>query len=78
MNVFYDVVAPYITSPRHVSRFQNAISVTWPAIANEVNLADFVALETIRLYEPALFTAIRTNKQRACGVRQEGDPDQRD
>ena len=44
MNIFYDVVVPYITTPRHVARFQNAISVTWPAIANEVNLADFIAL----------------------------------
>lgn len=73
MNVFYDVVAPYISSPRHVSRFQNAISVTWPAIASEVNLADFVALEILRLYEPILFASIRANKHLVCGVRQEGD-----
>jgi predicted KAP-like P-loop ATPase len=73
MNVFYDVVARYITSPRHVSRFQNAISVTWPAIASEVNLADFVALEILRLYEPKLFACIRANKHLVCGTRQEGD-----
>ena len=69
MNVFYDVVAPYITSPRHVSRFKNAISVTWPAISEEVNLADFTALEVIRLYEPALFLAIKSNKQYVCGLQ---------
>lgn len=73
MNVFYDAIAPYIVSPRHVSRFQNAISVTWPAIAGEVNLADFVALEVLRLYEPSLFASIRSNKQLVCGSRQEGD-----
>ena len=78
MNVFYDVVGPYIVSPRHVSRFQNAISVTWPAVANDVNLADFVALETLRLYEPGLFNAIRMNKNRVCGTRQEGDANQHD
>lgn len=76
MNVFYDVVAPYISSPRHVSRLQNAISVTWPAIANEVALADFVALETLRLYEPTLFNAIRSNKNSVCGVRGQDDPGQ--
>ena len=63
MNVFYDVVAPYITTPRHVVRFQNAISVTWPAIENEISLADFIALETLRLYEPSLFLAIRNNSE---------------
>ncbi|MGB7046404.1 MAG: P-loop NTPase fold protein, partial [Methylocella sp.] len=75
MNIFYDVVVPYITTPRHVARFQNAISVTWPAIANEVNLADFIALETLRLYEPGLFKAIRLRKSEVCGSRQQGDSD---
>ena len=73
MNVFYDVVAPYITSPRHVSRFQNAISVTWPAIAGEVNLADFIALEILRLYEPTLFSAIKGNKSLVCGTKTENN-----
>lgn len=73
MNVFYDAVAPYITTPRHVARFQNAISVTWSAIAGEVCLADFVALEMLRLYEPGLFKAIRLGKDRVCGVRGQGD-----
>jgi predicted KAP-like P-loop ATPase len=78
MNVFYDAVAPYISSPRHVVRFQNAIAVTWPAISGEVSVADFIALETLRLYEPSLFKAIRASKSLVCGTRQEGDPDRRD
>lgn len=72
MNVFFDIVAPYITSPRHVGRFQNAISVTWPAIADEVNIADFVGLETIRLYEPTLFNSIKSNKGLVCGTQKDG------
>lgn len=79
-NLFYDIVAPYLTTPRHVTRFQNSISVTWPAIAGEVNLADFVALETLRLYEPSIYQAIRSRKEYLCGARdshsgsrQEGD-----
>ncbi|MBZ9601887.1 KAP family P-loop NTPase fold protein [Phyllobacterium chamaecytisi] len=78
MNVFYDVVAPYMTTPRHIARFQNAISVTWPAIADEVDLADFIALETLRLYEPGMFKVIRLEKQNICGTRQQDDPDHRD
>jgi predicted KAP-like P-loop ATPase len=68
MNLFYDVVAPYITTPRHVARYQNAISVTWPAIANEVNIADFIALESLRLYEPGVFKAIKAYKAEVCGA----------
>jgi predicted KAP-like P-loop ATPase len=78
MNVFYDVVVPYITTPRHVARFQNAISVTWPAIASEINLADFVALETLRLYEPGPFKAIRLHKDHVCGTQQQQDANQQD
>lgn len=69
LNLFHDIVAPYLTTPRHVARFQNAISVTWPAIAGEVSLADFIALETLRLYEPFVFQAIRSNKTNLCGLR---------
>lgn len=78
MNVFYDVVAPYMSTPRHVTRFRNAISVTWPPIAGEVNLADFIALETLRLYEPSLYNAVKANKPRVCGHRQESDRGSRD
>jgi hypothetical protein len=39
----YDVVSPYVTTPRHVARFQNAVSITWAAIVDEVAIADFVA-----------------------------------
>ncbi len=73
LNVFHDVVAPYLTTPRHVARFQNAISVTWPAIADEISLADFIALETIRLYEPSLFHKIRSNRAGLCGSRDRND-----
>lgn len=68
MNLFYDVVAPYMTTPRNVARYRNAISVTWPAVADEVSLADFVALEALRLYEPSLFAAIRARQAEACGA----------
>ena len=66
-NIFHDIVVPYMQTPRDVVRFQNVISVTWPAIVGEVCLADFIALETLRLYEPSLFQAIRSNKLKLCG-----------
>lgn len=62
MNVFYDVVVPYLTTPRHVTRLINALTVTWPPVANNISHADYLALETLRLYEPKLFTAIRHHR----------------
>jgi len=76
MNNFYDVVSPYLVTPRHVNRFKNAIGVSWPAVGHEINLADFIALETLRLYEPSLFKAIKNNRGKVCGTPQNGDPDQ--
>lgn len=67
MNLFYDVVAPYLVTPRHVTRLSNAMSVTWPAVANEISRTDYVALEALRLYEPILFSAIRDHREEATG-----------
>lgn len=72
LNLFHGIVSPYLTTPRHIARFQNAIRVTWPAIAGEVNIADFIALEALRLYEPSIFQAIRSNKASLCGLRNHG------
>lgn len=62
MNLFYDVVVPYLTTPRHVTRLINAITVTWPPVANNISHADYLALETLRLYEPSLYTAVRKHR----------------
>ncbi len=69
MNLFYDAVVPFVRTPRHVARLINAMSVTWPAIANEISRADYLTLETLRLYEPLLFSAIRRNREIATGKR---------
>ncbi len=79
LNLFHDVVSPYIQSPRDIMRLSNSISVSWPPIAEEVNLADFVALETLRLNESKLYNTIRSNKERLCGTYEGsyGSPDTR-
>ena len=75
LNMFHDVVAPYLTTPRHVIRFQHAINVTWPAIAHEIRIADFIALETLRLYEPNLFHSIRSHRSILCGSTESNGTD---
>lgn len=75
MNLFYDVVAPYLTTPRHVTRLINAITVTWPPVANDISHADYLALETLRLYEPSLYTAIRKHKDIVTNAARGGSRD---
>jgi predicted KAP-like P-loop ATPase len=77
MNVFYDVVAPEIRTPRDLIRLMNAMSVTWPAVGNEVDRADFIALETLRLLRGDVYRAIRANKDRIRGLAPRGMGDGR-
>lgn len=69
MNVFYDVVAPNIARPRDVVRLTNALEVTWPAVAGDVDAADFLAMETLRLFWPQVHRAIYDNKTLVCGYQ---------
>jgi len=81
MNVFYDVVAPEIRGPRDLNRLLNALSVTWPAVGEEVNAADFIGMETLRILQPSVHRAIRENKEAVCGdglIGQNPQPDQTD
>lgn len=69
MNMFYDAISPYLNTPRDLVRLSNAMAVSWPAVAGEVDIADYVTLEVMRLFDHSLYDAIRTNKARVCGVR---------
>lgn len=68
MNVFYEVIAPEIKTPRDLVRLTNALSVTWAAVGTEVDRADFIGLETLRLFRPAIYRSIRDNKEKLCGI----------
>ncbi|WP_341677995.1 P-loop NTPase fold protein [Niveibacterium sp. SC-1] len=67
MNIFYEAVSPSMRTPRDVARFTNSLGVSWPAVAGEVDRADFVALEVLRLFQPDIYRGIRQNKERLTG-----------
>lgn len=67
MNVFYDVVAPNVALPRDIVRLTNALEVTWPAVAGDVDAADFLAMESLRQFWPRVHRAIHDNKTLVCG-----------
>ena len=66
-NMFYEVVAPELQTPRDVLRLSNALSVTYEAVRGEVDAADFLAIETLRLFRPNLYRTIRSNKSILVG-----------
>ena len=66
MNIFHEGIAPAMRTPRDVARFTNSLSVTWPVVAGEVDAADFLALEVLRLLHPTIYRAIRQNKDLMC------------
>lgn len=67
MNIFYEGISPAMRTPRDVARFTNSLSVSWPAVAGEVDRADFVALEMLRLLHPTIYRAIRQNEAQLTG-----------
>lgn len=67
-NVFHEGVDPFISSPRDVNRLVNALKATYPAVENEVNPVDFVAIETLRVFCPEVYGIIRENKEFFVGV----------
>ena len=67
-NLFDDVVAPQIQSPRDIIRIMNALKVSWPAVAGEVEPTDFLALETLRVKQPRLHAILKANKDRLIGI----------
>ena len=68
MNVFYDVVAPELRTPRDLNRLANNLAISWPPVSSDVDRADFIGLETLRVLRPNVYRALRANKSILCGT----------
>lgn len=77
-NQFHTVVAPELKTPRDVLRLANTLSITLTPIKRDVFLPDFVSLETLRVFRPAVYRAIRSNKSAILNAGQSGRYDQRE
>ena len=67
-NVFFDAVNPWLRTPRDVTRLLNALTVSWPAVEGEVDFTDFVAIETMRMFEPRLHALIKQSASELTGL----------
>jgi predicted KAP-like P-loop ATPase len=57
-----------LRTPRDVVRLVNALQLSYPPLSQELNTADFVALEALRLFEPSLYDLIRRTPERFAGT----------
>jgi predicted KAP-like P-loop ATPase len=65
--VFRDVVAPYIDTPRDVARFSNTLQVVWPAVEGDVDLTDLVGLTALQLFDASVYDSIFENIELLAG-----------
>ncbi|MFG6565346.1 P-loop NTPase fold protein [Sulfitobacter sp. 1A13421] len=77
-NLFHSIVVPELRTPRDVLRLANTLSITITPIKSDVFLPDFVSLETLRVFRPAVYRAIRQNKSAILNAGQNDRYDQRD
>lgn len=67
-NVYLDGLQTYLRKPRDVVRVMNALQVTYPPVAAEINPVDFVALEFLRVFEPTAYATLRDNSEMFTGT----------
>lgn len=62
-DVIRNIVIPETRTLRDVHRLANIISVTYQSVEFDVDIADFVALETFRLFRRDIYQKIRSHKK---------------
>ena len=72
-NLFAEIIAPEIKTPRDLIRILNPLTVTWPAVKGEVDITDFLCIETLRAKRPELYHALRSNKDHLTKVESEDE-----
>ena len=77
-NVIRDVVMPDVRNIRDIHRLFNMLSVTYNAVRNDVDMADFVAIETLRFFHLEAYQAIRSRKSILTDSRRFGDRERLD
>ncbi|MGJ7534551.1 MULTISPECIES: KAP family P-loop NTPase fold protein [unclassified Variovorax] len=67
-NVYFDGLDAFIAKPRDIVRVVNALAVTYPPVAGEVNPVDFIALEFLRVFQSTVYGVVRDNRDMFTGV----------
>ncbi|SER90372.1 KAP family P-loop NTPase fold protein [Salisediminibacterium halotolerans] len=57
-----DSLSPFITRPSQVKLYSNTLTFSVPIIRTEVNMRDLMLIEGVRIFVPALYDFIKTNR----------------
>lgn len=52
-----------LLTPRNIINYTNSLEITLAAVENEVDFADFLCIEALRLFRPDLYNTVRDNKR---------------
>ena len=66
-NLYQEWLRPVIKTPRHVTRYLNALRATYPAVQGEVNAVDFLAVESLRVFAAPVYDFLRANRDLFAG-----------
>jgi len=61
-HIVTDGIHRWIRSPRDVVRFSNALKFSWPALKDEIDPVDLLAIEGLRLFDECAFNWIRDQR----------------
>ncbi|PHM07487.1 KAP family NTPase [Nostoc sp. 'Peltigera malacea cyanobiont' DB3992] len=59
--IYFQGIDYFINNIRDITRFINTLTVTYPAVKHEVNPVDFIAIESLRVFSPNIYSIIHQN-----------------
>lgn len=60
-DIYFQGIDHFITNIGDIVRLVNTLTVTYPAVKNEVNPVDFIAIESLRVFCPKIYSIIHQN-----------------
>jgi predicted KAP-like P-loop ATPase len=71
-NIYYGGMKHYFKSIRDITRYINTLKFSFEMVREDVNPVDFIAITTLQVFEPNLYSGIRDNKDLFTGVFGDG------
>lgn len=59
--IYFQGIDCFINSNRDIVRLINTLTVTYPAVKDEVNPVDFIAIESLRVFSPKIYRIVSQN-----------------
>jgi predicted KAP-like P-loop ATPase len=66
-SLFHDCIEPYIRSIRDMKRLLNRLRMAYPLVRGEVHVGEFIAFQTLCVFEPVLCEYLANNRRQFVG-----------